>query len=132
MVVDFAVEHDGYIAIFRQDRLITGAEVNDLEPRCPYRAHARLEHALLVGAAVNQGSCGVPNAIGIRRPTFVGETDDSTQVPAPLPISLKSACRSACGVCHSAHQGINWLHERQSYLFYDAQSKAKAGITDGP
>jgi hypothetical protein len=33
---------------------------------------------------VNQGSGGVSNAIGIRRPMFVGETDDSTQVLAPL------------------------------------------------
>jgi hypothetical protein len=39
---------------------------------------------------VNQRGGGLPDAIGIRCPTFVGETDDSTQVPAPLPNLLKS------------------------------------------
>ena len=84
MVVDFAIKYNGDVTIFREDGLVAGPEIDNLEPSCPHRAETRLEHALLVRAAVNQGSGGVSNAIGIRCPMFVGETDDSTQVPAPL------------------------------------------------
>ena len=87
VVVDFAVEHDGDIAIFRQNRLVAGAEVDDLEPRRAHGAEARLEHTLLVRSAMNQRGGGVPNAIGIRHPIFVGETNDSTQARAPLSLS---------------------------------------------
>src|SRR5580692_6815655 len=84
MVVDFAIKNDGDVTIFRQDGLVAGTEIDNLEPRCAHRAKTRLKHALLVRPAVNQGSGGVSNAIGIRCPMFVGETNDSTQVPAPL------------------------------------------------
>jgi hypothetical protein len=38
----------------------------------------------LIRPAVYQRSGGVSNAIGIRCPMFVGETNDSTQVRTPL------------------------------------------------
>src|SRR5271157_1371835 len=87
VVVDFAVEHDGYIAIFGQNGLVARAEVYNLEPRRAHRAEAGLEHTLLVRSTMNQCGGGAPNAIGIRYPTFVGEANDSTQVRAPLSLS---------------------------------------------
>jgi len=84
VVVDFAVEHNGYIAIFRQNRLVAEAEVYNLEPRRAHGAEAGLEHTLLVRSTMNQCGGGAPNAIGIRHPTFVGETNDATQERAPL------------------------------------------------
>src|SRR5208282_3791189 len=74
VVVDFAVEHDGYIAIFGQNGLVARAEVYDLEPRRTHRAEAGLEHTLLVRSTMNQRGRRAPDATGIRRPTFVSET----------------------------------------------------------
>ncbi len=84
MVVDFAVEDDGHIAIFRQNRLIAVTEVDDLEPRRAHGADPGLEHTLLVRTTMNQRGGGTPNAIGIRYPTFMCETNDATQVRDPL------------------------------------------------
>ena len=81
MVVDFAIEHDGDVAIFRENGLATGTEIDNFEPGRSERAEARLKHTLLVGAAVKQCGGRIPNAIGLRRPMFVGEADDSAQVP---------------------------------------------------
>jgi hypothetical protein len=46
---------------------------------------------LLVRPTVNQRGGGLPNTIGIRYPTFVGKTDDSTQGSNTSPC-LKLAC----------------------------------------
>ena len=81
VVVDFAIEHDGDVAIFRENGLVTGTEIDNFEPGRSERAEARLKHTLLVGAAVKQCRGRIPNAIGLRRPMFVGEADDSAQVP---------------------------------------------------
>ena len=94
VVVDFAVEHDGYIAIFRQNRLIAETEIYDFEPRCAQGTKAGLEHTLLVRSTMNQCGSSVPNAIGIRYPTFVGETNDATQVRAPLSLSRNQRANS--------------------------------------
>ena len=81
MVVDLAIEHDSDVAIFGENGLVSGTEIDNLEPGCPQRADARLKYALLVGATMKQCRGRIPNTIGIRRPMFVGETDDSAQVP---------------------------------------------------
>ena len=83
VVVNFAVEHNGDIAVVRDNRLVAATEVNDLEPRRAHRAHARLKHSLLVRPTMNQRGGCVLNAIGIRHPTLMGETDDSTQRRTP-------------------------------------------------
>ena len=90
MVVDFAVEDDGDVAIIRQDWLVAGTEVDNLEPSRAHRAEARFEDALLVRPAMNQSGRGATNALGIRYPMFVGESNDSTQVSAPLPLQETS------------------------------------------
>ena len=87
VVIDLAVEHDGDIGIVRQNRLVAVTEVDNLEPRRAHRAQARLEHTLLVRAAMNQRGRCAPNAIGIRHPIFVGESNDSTHARAPLSLS---------------------------------------------
>ena len=81
MVVDLAIEDDGHVAIFRENGLVPGTEIDNLEPGRSERAEARLKHTLLVRATVKQCGGRIPNAIGIRCPMFVGETDDSAQVP---------------------------------------------------
>src|SRR5580704_7428510 len=91
VVVDFPVEHDGYVAIVRQNRLVAGPEVYNFEPRSAHRTNAGLEDTLLVRSTMNQCGGSVPNTIGIRYPAFVGKTNDSTQVRAPLSL-LESAC----------------------------------------
>ena len=66
VVVNFAVEHDGYIAVFRQNGLVAAVEVNDPQPRGAHGAEARLKHTLLVRSAMSQRGCGAPNAAGVR------------------------------------------------------------------
>src|SRR5580692_6195367 len=90
VVVNFAVEHNGDIAVVRKNRLVAATQVNNLESRRAHRAHARLKHSLLVRPTMNQRGGCVLNAIGIRHPTFMGETDDSTQSCIPRLLS-KSA-----------------------------------------
>jgi hypothetical protein len=84
VVVNFPVEHDRQVTVLREDRLITGIEVYDLEPRRAQRADTGLEHTLLVWSAMDQRGGGFLNSIGIRCPMFMGETNDATQATAPL------------------------------------------------
>jgi hypothetical protein len=92
VVINFAVEDDGDIAIFRQNRLVAGTEVDNLEPRGAHRQEAGFEHTLLVRATMKQRGDGPPNAIRVRCPMLVREADDSTQLTAPLLLALfKSA-----------------------------------------
>jgi len=87
MVVDFAVEHDSYIGIFGQNRLVAETEVYNLEPRRAYRAESRLKNTLLVRSTMNQCGDSAPNAIRIRHPTLVSEANNSTQLTVPLSLS---------------------------------------------
>src|SRR5271155_2901090 len=84
VVVDFAIEHDGYGAIVRQNWLVAGTEIYNFQPSRAYRADAGLEDTLLVRSPMNQRGDSAPNPIGIRYPAFVGKTNDSTQVRTPL------------------------------------------------
>jgi hypothetical protein len=36
VIIDFTIEHNSHIAIFRQDRLVAGTEVDNLEPGGSY------------------------------------------------------------------------------------------------
>ena len=66
VVVNLAVEDDYSVAVFGNDRLAAGIEIDDLQPRRAERNGARFENALLVGAAVNDGGNSALYAAGVR------------------------------------------------------------------
>ena len=84
VVVDFAIEHDGYIFIVGQDGLVPGSEIDNLKSRGAQRAQARLKRALLVRPAMSQRGRGALNPASLRQPIFVSETNYSTQARDPL------------------------------------------------
>src|SRR5208282_6915903 len=87
VIVDFAVEDDYGVAIRRKDRLITAFEVNNFQAGGAEGADFGLEDALLVGAAMDEGRRGAPDAVRIGRPIFMGETGDAAQISRLLRVS---------------------------------------------
>jgi hypothetical protein len=94
VVVNFAIEYDGYIAVFGQNGLVAAVEVDDPQPRGAHGAEARLKDTLLVRSAMSQCGRGAGNASRIRHPTFVCESNDATQGRAPLSLSQNQLCDS--------------------------------------
>ena len=63
VIVDFAVEDDYGVAVRRKDRLIAAFQVNNFQAGGAERAYFGLENALLVGAAMDKGRRGAPDAV---------------------------------------------------------------------
>ena len=84
VIVDFTVEDDCGVAIWRKDGLVAALEVNNFQARGAEGADFGLEDALLVRAAMDEGRRGAPDAVRIGRPIFMGETGDAAQIPALL------------------------------------------------
>ncbi len=80
VIVDFPIEHDDRIAVFRRNGLIAVLEIENFQARRAQRADRGLVDALLVGPAVNQGGGGVPNTIRRWRPIFMSKTNNATQI----------------------------------------------------
>jgi hypothetical protein len=87
VIVDFAIEHDRDITIVREEGLVAGSEINNLEARSADRANAGLERTLLVRSTMNQRGGRALNATGIRYPTFMSETNYATQADVPRLLS---------------------------------------------
>src|SRR5579862_1001745 len=102
MIVDFAIEHNGNILIVRQDGLIAGGEIDNLETRGAHRAWARLKRALLIRSTMSQCGGGALNAARLRPPAFVSKTNYSTQARDPLclfQIRIPNSSKPARGGC---------------------------------
>lgn len=84
MVVDFAVEYNGHIAIFRNNGLVAGREVYNLEPRPAHTAEAGLEHTLLVRPTMNECREGAMNPTRVGCPSLPRKANNAAQVTAPL------------------------------------------------
>jgi hypothetical protein len=95
MVVNFAVEDDNGIAVFREDRLITFGKIQNLQPCGAEMTARRPVYALLVGAAMEQSRSRCPNALRIGAPILRGEANYATQIPAPRGTVPLFADRSA-------------------------------------
>ena len=80
MIVDFAIEDDGGIAIIGNDGLIAGREVNNLEAGCAQRAVRRAKDSTLVGSAMMQGAGGLADALRPGIPRFGRITDYAAHV----------------------------------------------------
>src|SRR6267378_4026906 len=83
VIVNLAVENDSGVAVFRQNRLIAGVQIDDFQARGAHRKKIGLEDALLVGAAMGERSGCFPNALGRRRPIFSREPCNSAQACTP-------------------------------------------------
>ena len=73
------------------DGLVARFEVDDLQTRGAERDGIRLEDALLIRPAVDQGVDGALNPAGIRRPFSMGKSGDSAQVHSPLTKRMRGA-----------------------------------------
>jgi hypothetical protein len=82
VIVDFAVENDGSVAVFGGDGLASRLEVNNLQARCTHRYDMRFEDTLLIRSAMDQRFRGVSNATGIRNPVLMRKAGDSAQLAA--------------------------------------------------
>jgi hypothetical protein len=107
VIVDFAVERDGDILIVREDGLVAGSEVDNLETRSAQRAKAGLECALLVRPTMNQRGGGALNAARLRQPTFVSETNYSTQARDPL-LLFQNQLRNSRKLARGCWNFRNW------------------------
>src|ERR1035441_7122692 len=80
VVVDFPVEHDDRVAIFRRDGLIAVLEIDNFQACGAHRADRGLVNTKLVRSPVDQGRGGVPNAVRRWRPMFMSKTDNAAQI----------------------------------------------------
>jgi hypothetical protein len=80
VIVDFAVESDGGVAVIGNDGLIAAGEVNNLETGSAQAAGRRAMHSLLVGTAVQQRSRRLGDTFRTRIPTFGCESDYAAQI----------------------------------------------------
>jgi hypothetical protein len=85
MIVDFAIEDDGRVAIFGGNGLVSRLEVNDLQAGCTHRDGMCFEDTLLVGSAVDQRCRRVSNATGIRNPVLMCKAGNPAQLAASPP-----------------------------------------------
>jgi hypothetical protein len=79
VIVDFAIEGDDGVAALREDGLIAGIQVDDLQPRSAQRDRIGFEDALLIRPAMNDGMNGAPDALGTRTEFELSKADDATQ-----------------------------------------------------
>ena len=85
VIVNLSVEDDPTIAVFGKNGLIAMIQVDDFQPRRAQRKKFGLKDALLVGPAVNQCGCCLPDSFRRCAPIFSGEPRNSAQRSAPLP-----------------------------------------------
>jgi hypothetical protein len=86
VIVDLAVKGDDGVSTlgtFQDKRLIPGIQADDLETRRAQLNRVRLENALLIGAAMNQGIDGAANTRGVRPALRMGKTGDAAQISDP-------------------------------------------------
>jgi hypothetical protein len=84
VIVDFTVENNNGVAIFRKNRLIARRQVNNLEAGRTERADSRSKHSLLIRSAMNEGVRCVPYTLLIRVPVLRCESNNAAQVSMPL------------------------------------------------
>jgi hypothetical protein len=80
VVVNFAVEDDGGVAIFAGDGLIPTRDVDDPQTDCSQRHRIRAESALLVWAPMNQAGDCAANPVVIRAKRLTREASNSAHV----------------------------------------------------
>src|SRR5258708_37202176 len=71
VIVNLAVEGDSEIAVFGENRLVPGVQVDDFQARRAHREKAGLKYALLVWPPVDQRCRGVLNAAGRGGPSLI-------------------------------------------------------------
>jgi hypothetical protein len=85
VIIDFTVENNHGVAVFRKNRLIAGRQINNLEAGRAERTGSRSKHSLLIRSAMNEGICCGPYALLIRMPVLRCESNNAAQMPRPLP-----------------------------------------------
>ena len=78
VVVNFAIEDDGGVAIFAGDRLIPTLDVDDAETDSAQGHGIRMENTLLIWASMNQAGNRAANSVIIRAKSLTRETSNST------------------------------------------------------
>jgi hypothetical protein len=79
VIVDFAIEYQGHIAVVRKNGLVAGIQIEDLEPGRAQRGTAGTEDALPVRPSMSEGCSGALDAIRLWYPIFMSEPNYSTQ-----------------------------------------------------
>src|ERR1700730_2255024 len=95
MVVELTIEDQYGVAIVAGHGLIAVFQVDDLEPNGPQRHFVRFPDALLVGAAMNQRSCDLPDPVRIRaffEMCEPGNPAHVSEIPALSPETRKRTC----------------------------------------
>ena len=90
MIVDFAIEDDYGVAVWREDGLVAAFEVNNFQAGGAERADFGAEDALLVRATMDEGRRGAPDAVWIGRPISMCETGDAAQILLLLSVLVPS------------------------------------------
>jgi hypothetical protein len=80
VVVNFTIENDHRLAIFRKDGLITGDQVNNLQTGCSQGADLGSKNPLLIRPTMEKRLRRILDALMIRRPVFGRESNDAAQV----------------------------------------------------
>ena len=75
VVVDFAVEDDGRIAVVRLKRLVAGFQIENLEPGGSQRAGSGFVDTLLVRSAMDQCRRSFGNPLWARQSALMCETN---------------------------------------------------------
>ena len=84
VIVDLAVEDDHGIAVFGNDGLVAGFQVDDLQARGRQRYAVGFKDTLLVRSAVQNGSRRIPDPPGVWAIITMRKASDSTQDSLPL------------------------------------------------
>ena len=91
VVVNLPVENDAAVPIVGVEGLVALLEVDDFQARRAQGEKIRLEHALLIGSAMNQRSGGLADSFRRRTPVFSGEPGNPAQRSAPLRFARRLA-----------------------------------------
>ena len=75
VVIDFAVEDDGRIAVVGANGLVAGLQVKDLQAGCAERTRSGFVDALLVRTAMDKGRRGRCYPLRTRQSIFMCETN---------------------------------------------------------
>ena len=84
VVIDFAVENDCRVAVFRDDRLVTRVQAHDFQPGRAERNQAPFEHAAVLRSPMRQRSDDGVNALAVGSESAARKSCDSTQTEFPF------------------------------------------------
>src|SRR5271157_1785930 len=95
VVVDLAIEDDHGIAVFGNDGLVTGFQVDDLQARGCQRYAVGFKDTLLVRPTVQNGICCVPDPSGVGAKVIMCKPAIPHKMHYPCTAPRKAAARGS-------------------------------------